>query len=85
MKYLYVVSQLTNIQNLQQVGLKYDQLIIYYFSGTGNARNASKWITNLAEKQGIKTRLINIDRFEKIEYPNLSTRTLIGFCSPTHP
>ena len=64
--------------------LKYDQLIIYYFSGTGNAKNASRWIIKVAEEQGIKARLVNIDRFEKIEYPSLTTKTLIGFCSPTH-
>ena len=34
--------------------LKYDQLIIYYFSGTGNAKNASRWIIKVAEEQGIK-------------------------------
>jgi len=64
--------------------MKYDQLIIYYFSGTGNAKNASNWIIKVAEEQGIKTRLINLDRFEEIEYPDLTKKTLIGFCSPTH-
>jgi Pyruvate/2-oxoacid:ferredoxin oxidoreductase delta subunit len=64
--------------------MKYDQLIVYYFSGTGNARNASKWIVRVAEEQGLQTRLINIDRFEKIEYPVHTNKTLIGFCSPTH-
>lgn len=64
--------------------IKYDQLIIYYFSGTGNAKNAANWIVKVAEEEGIQTRLINIDRFEKIEYPDLTEKTLIGFCSPTH-
>jgi len=64
--------------------MKYDQLIIYYFSGTGNAKNAANWIIKVAEEQGMKARLINIDRFEKIEKPELTEKTLIGFCSPTH-
>jgi Pyruvate/2-oxoacid:ferredoxin oxidoreductase delta subunit len=64
--------------------MNYDQLIIYYFSGTGNAKNASKWIIKVAEEQGINSRLINIDRFEEIEVPDLTSQTLIGFCSPTH-
>jgi len=64
--------------------MMYEQLIIYYFSGTGNARNASKWILQVAEEQGIRTQLINIDRFEEIEPPNLKVKTLVGFCSPTH-
>ena len=57
--------------------MKYDLLIIYYFSGTGNAKNASRWILDIAEKQGIKTQLINIDRFEKIEYPALTKKTFL--------
>ena len=64
--------------------MKYDQLIIYYFSGTGNAKNAARWIIQVAEEQGINTRLVNIDRFEEIEVPDLTEKTLIGFCSPTH-
>jgi Pyruvate/2-oxoacid:ferredoxin oxidoreductase delta subunit len=64
--------------------LKYDKLIIYYFSGTGNAKNASRWIRKVAEGKGLKTQLINIDRFETIEHPDLIEKTLIGFCSPTH-
>lgn len=64
--------------------IKYDRLIIYYFSGTGNARNASLWILKIAEAHGLKTQLINIDRFEKIKQPDISGKILIGFCSPTH-
>lgn len=62
----------------------YDQLIIYYFSGTGNASNAALWIIKIAEGKGLKTHLVNIDRFKTIELPEISERTLIGFCSPTH-
>jgi len=64
--------------------IKYDKLIIYYFSGTGNAKNASIWIQKAAEEKGLITQVINIDRFETIEYPELLNRTLIGFCFPTH-
>lgn len=64
--------------------MKYDQVIIYYFSGTGNARNAAQWIIEVAQKKGIATHLINIDRFRGIEVPEISVNTLIGFCAPTH-
>ena len=64
--------------------MKYNQLIIYYFSGTGNARNAAQWIINVAEERGIKTHLINIDRFKTIDLPSVTDKTLIGFCTPTH-
>ncbi len=62
----------------------YEQLIIYYFSGTGNARNAAMWIIRVAEGSGLKTRLINIDNFDNIEVPVVNDKTLVGFCSPTH-
>ena len=64
--------------------MKYDQLILYYFSGTGNARNAAIWIEDFAKKEGVKTQLINIDRLEVVDIPELSDKTLIGFFFPTH-
>ncbi|NOU61249.1 EFR1 family ferrodoxin [Marinifilum caeruleilacunae] len=69
---------------MKQTNSKYDKIIIYYFSGTGNAKNASLWIANLARENGIETKLINIDKIEAIEYPDLKSNTLVGFCSPTH-
>lgn len=64
--------------------MKYDQVIIYYFSGTGNARNAANWIAGVAREKSIKTQVINIDRFRTINVPEISQNTLIGFCAPTH-
>lgn len=62
----------------------YDNLIIYYFSGTGNALKASGWIIEKAESMGIRTFLYSIDQHRKPELPETEGRTLIGFCSPTH-
>ena len=62
----------------------YEQIIIYYFSGTGNARNAAHWFMQVAETNHLQTKLINIDRFDEIETPDTTKKTLIGFCSPTH-
>ena len=64
--------------------MNYDQIIIYYFSGTGNARNAAQWIINTAKERGLKTQLINIEISKPVEIPKDSIKTLIGFCSPTH-
>lgn len=64
--------------------MKYDQIIVFYFSGTGNARNAAQWIINSAEQKGLQTNLIRIDQSTPFEFPPLSDKTLIGFCSPTH-
>ncbi len=69
---------------MEPVGLKYDQLIVYYFSGTGNARNASNWIIKVAEDKGIKASLVNIENYDKNESPGITEKSLIGICSPTH-
>lgn len=81
-----VLSGQKKLIRLQKMAntMKCERLIIYYFSGTGNAKNAASWIIKIAEEQGIKARLVNIDRFEKIESSDLKEKTLIGFCSPTH-
>lgn len=63
---------------------KYQELFIYYFSGTGNAKNAAAWIKSQAEGLAINSQLINIEVHEKIRYPSGNNNTLIGFCSPTH-
>ena len=62
----------------------YDQLTIYYFSGTGNALSAGRWIRENAEKKGIKADLISIDRFKKLNVPAAKGKRLLGFCYPTH-
>jgi Pyruvate/2-oxoacid:ferredoxin oxidoreductase delta subunit len=64
--------------------MNYDQVIIFYFSGTGNARNAAQWILNTAKEKGLKTQLINIEKSKPVEIPEASNKTLFGFCSPTH-
>ena len=64
--------------------MKYDQVIIYFFSGTGNSRNAAQWIINIAKEKGLKTHLINIEQSKSFKVPETTTKTLIGFCSPTH-
>jgi len=69
---------------MKKITLTYDKLIIYYFSGTGNAKNAALWILKAAKEKGLKTQILNIDRFESIEPPEMPGKTLIGFCSPTH-
>jgi Pyruvate/2-oxoacid:ferredoxin oxidoreductase delta subunit/flavodoxin len=62
----------------------YNDLIIYYFSGTGNALTASRWIGEYAQKQGIETNLVSIDRLKEINVPPAKGKRMIGFCYPTH-
>lgn len=63
---------------------KYKNLIVYYFSGTGNALKASEWLTEKAKEFKINTSIHSIDRFGKIEKPVTDEETLIAFCYPTH-
>lgn len=64
--------------------MKYDNLIIFYLSGTGNALNAARWMIEAASEKGAKTFLYPIDRKKKIELPELNGKTMLGFCYPTH-
>ncbi len=63
---------------------KYNSLIVYYFSGTGNALKASEWLIEKAREYNINTTLHSIDRFEEIGKPATDNKTLIAFCFPTH-
>lgn len=62
----------------------YQHLIIYYFSGTGNARRSAEWFAEIAQLRGLNTTLINIDRLAKVVIPEVEGKMLIGFFSPTH-
>ena len=64
--------------------IKYSDLIIFYFSGTGNAKTSAMWIAQNAKAKNINAKIINIAKevdFKKIQF---NTQTLIGFCYPTH-
>lgn len=64
--------------------MKYGKIIVFYFSGTGNAKSAAKWIVDYAKVNNIKTQLINISEINGIISTELSPSTLVGFCYPTH-
>ncbi|MBL6943739.1 MAG: EFR1 family ferrodoxin [Bacteroidales bacterium] len=63
---------------------KFDKLIIWYFSGTGNASQVARWIIEYAESKNIKTQLINIAKHEQSTNIEITKKTIIGFCYPTH-
>jgi Pyruvate/2-oxoacid:ferredoxin oxidoreductase delta subunit/type III secretory pathway component EscS len=62
----------------------YSEVIIYYFSGTGNARHTALWIKDEANEAGIEVRLFNIAEMSRHEVPAPPEKSLIGFISPTH-
>ena len=63
---------------------KYSKIYIFYFSGTGNAKNASVWISQAAHQMSVASELINIEKNPKFEIPDTNEKILIGICSPTH-
>ena len=63
---------------------RYRKVIIYYFTGTGNALKAARWICEEAEKSNIESKLFPIDGNYKPNIEEIDSGSLIGFLSPTH-
>lgn len=57
---------------------------IYYFSGTGNARNVAHWIKSTSEELNEHTDLIDISKLKRRKNLKVHPGNIIGFCSPTH-
>lgn len=66
------------------IKFKINKLIIYYFSGTGNARNVSYWIDKVAKNHNIESEVIDISKLKSRKKIKIDNRALIGFCCPTH-
>jgi ferredoxin/flavodoxin len=64
--------------------IKYKKLIIFYFSGTGNALKAARWIIEEASRNGITTEIHSIDREYHPDPGSIVPSTLVGFLYPTH-
>lgn len=62
----------------------YKNLLIIYYSGTGNAKRVSEWIADKAKEKGIHPLVIPFWKFVKEPLPSLSGNTLIGFAAATH-
>ncbi len=62
----------------------YKNILIYFFSGTGNAKNAAGWIAADAGKYGIENKVINIASDNVFLPESPRSETLLGFCFPTH-
>ncbi len=60
------------------------KVVIYYFSGTGNAKNVGKWIDQEAQRKNISSELIDISKLRSRKEIKVPEEAMIGFCSPTH-
>lgn len=61
-----------------------ENLLIYFFSGTGNARKVTHWIGEEAAARMIPTELVDIAKTDRKHIPPPPPGALIGFISPTH-
>ena len=62
----------------------WERLIIYYFSGTGNSRNVSLWLADVAREFHIEPEIINIAEIDRIIIKPPDAEALIAFVSPIH-
>jgi len=63
---------------------QHSNLIIYYFSGTGNSANVAHWMTEVAHEKGMATTLINIADCNRLNISVPPEEALVAFCSPVH-
>jgi ferredoxin len=63
--------------------IRFDQIKIYYFSGTGNAKKVTGWITDVAKNSGYKPEVNNIAETNVRDIKPVPN-SLIGIISPTH-
>jgi len=62
----------------------YKNLVIIYYSGTGNAKRTSEWIAEEAKEKGLNTFVMPFYKFLKEPPVVPDGPTLVGFCSATH-
>lgn len=63
---------------------RYDNLLIIYYSGTGNSKRVSEWIVQEAQSRGMNTYISSYHQFNPNDIAGFEGKTLIGFFSATH-
>lgn len=63
---------------------KPSEIIIFYFSGTGNAKRVALWLYEFASSQNIACHLHNIANCQPHHPENISRDALLFFISPIH-
>jgi Pyruvate/2-oxoacid:ferredoxin oxidoreductase delta subunit len=61
-----------------------ENLQVYFFSGTGNARHVAGWIGDEAVSRGIPVVTTDIAKTDRKKIARPEPGTLLGFISPTH-
>ncbi|HOW30984.1 MAG TPA: EFR1 family ferrodoxin [Bacteroidales bacterium] len=63
---------------------QYDNLLMIYYSGTGNSKRVSEWIVETAAEAGVRTCITSFRDFSPEMVAGFTGKTLIGFFSATH-
>lgn len=66
------------------MAMNYSQLQIFYFSGTGNAKNVAHWLSEAANRHHIETLTTSISATNKTSIIKPLPESLIVFISPIH-
>ncbi|MGD9994862.1 MAG: EFR1 family ferrodoxin [Salinivirgaceae bacterium] len=61
-----------------------DKLVIYYYSGTGNAASVCQWILKVATDKGLVVESYNLAKREQRLAQPIEAHVLYGFIAPTH-
>ena len=62
----------------------YPNLVVYYFSGTGNSENVAFWLMDVAKENGMNTQTVNIARTDRLAIEAPDPEAIIAFISPIH-
>ncbi|NCC99796.1 MAG: hypothetical protein EOL95_08890 [Bacteroidia bacterium] len=62
----------------------YDKLVIFYFSGTGNAKQIALWFSELAIKRHIDCQIFDISKTDINKIETSSSDALVVIISPIH-
>ena len=62
----------------------YSNLLVIYYSGTGNSKRVSEWIVREAQTRGLKTHMASYHQFNPEDIADFKGKTLVGFFSATH-
>ena len=62
----------------------YSEILIFYFSGTGNSKQVAKWISEFAAARSIDCKLFDISKTDVLQLEPLDSNALMIIISPVH-
>ncbi len=63
---------------------EFKELVIFYFSGTGNAKQVALWCSHFAPDYNIVPKILDISKTDRSVYNTLPSDSLIIIISPVH-